>query len=152
MRGYFGIGIENCKTGTNLGTLWRSAHNLGASFIFVIGKRYYRQASDTTKAWRNIPLFQYGSFDSVYSNIPHDCVLVGVEYPHNSAKPLTNFKHPERCLCLLGAEDHGLSKVAKERCHQFIMIPGSRLNQSLNVAVAGSIIMYDRTSKLPQSA
>ncbi|WP_020474452.1 RNA methyltransferase [Zavarzinella formosa] len=30
MKGYFGIGIENCKTGVNVGTLWRSAHNLAA--------------------------------------------------------------------------------------------------------------------------
>ena len=29
MRGYFGIGIENGKTVANIGTLWRSAHNLG---------------------------------------------------------------------------------------------------------------------------
>jgi tRNA G18 (ribose-2'-O)-methylase SpoU len=37
-----------------------------------------------------------------------------------------------------------LSSKALEKCHQFIMIPGSQLNQSLNVSVAGSIIMYDR--------
>jgi tRNA G18 (ribose-2'-O)-methylase SpoU len=152
MRGYFGIGIENGKTVHNIGTLWRSAHNLGASFIFVVGKRYSREVSDTTKAWRSIPLFQYKSFEEFYANLPHDCILVGVEYPHDKAVPLTSFKHPERCAYLLGAEDNGLTKLAKERCHQFVMIPGSRLNQSLNVAVAGSIIMYDRTSKLPQSA
>ena len=34
-RGFFGIGVENLKTKANLGTLWRSAINLGADFIFV---------------------------------------------------------------------------------------------------------------------
>jgi tRNA G18 (ribose-2'-O)-methylase SpoU len=146
MRGYFGIGIENGKTVANIGTLWRSAHNLGAAFIFTVGQRYKYQASDNTKAWRSIPLFQYSGFDEFYDNLPHDCQLIGVEYPHPKARPLPDFVHPERAVYLLGAEDHGLSRKALEKCHQFIMIPGSQLDQSLNVSVAGSIIMYDRVA------
>lgn len=46
MRGYFEIGIYNNKTPSNLGTLWRSAYQLGAAGIFVIGQRYPKQASD----------------------------------------------------------------------------------------------------------
>jgi len=107
-RGYFGIGIENCKSGVNVGTLWRSAHNLGASFIFTIGNRYRFQGSDTTKAWRSIPLFQYPTFDAFYGNLPHDCQLVGIEFPHEKAKALPEFMHPDRCVYLLGAEDPGL--------------------------------------------
>jgi tRNA G18 (ribose-2'-O)-methylase SpoU len=144
MRGYFGIGIENGKTVANIGTLWRPAHNLGAAFIFTVGQRYKYQSSDNTKAWRSIPLFQYGNFDEFYDNLPHDCQLIGVEYPHPKAKALPDFVHPERAVYLLGAEDHGLSRKALEMCHHFIMIPGSKLDQSLNVSVAGSIIMYDR--------
>ena len=53
---------------------------------------------------------------------------------------------PERAVYLLGAEDHGLSRKALDKCHHFIMIPGSQLDQSLNVSVAGSIIMYDRVA------
>lgn len=146
MRGYFGIGIENCKTSHNIGTLWRTAHNFGAQFIFVIGQRYKYQASDTTKAIRHIPLFEYPDFDAFYNHMPKDCQLIGVEYPHDKAKPLNIFTHPERGLYLLGAEDHGLSKQALQRCHRFVYVPGSGLKSSLNVAVAGSIIMYSRIS------
>lgn len=146
-RGYFGIGIENCKTGHNLGTLWRSAHNLGASYIFVIGQRYRLQASDTTKAYRNIPLYHFVSFDEFYSNLPFDCQLVGVEFPHDGAQPLPQFIHPERCVYLLGAEDHGLSKQALAKCHKLVYIPSLFC---MNVAVAGSILMYDRSAR-PQA-
>lgn len=144
MRGYFGIGIENCKTGVNLGTLWRSAHALGASFIFVIGQRYRTQASDTTKAYRSIPLYRYLAFDDFYQAMPFDCQLIGVEYPYDKAKPLTEFSHPTRAIYLLGAEDCGLSKQALARCHRVAFIPSQ---YCLNVAVAGSIIMYDRLTK-----
>lgn len=142
MRGFFGIGIENCKSGVNVGTLWRSAHNLGAAFIFTIGRRYRHQSSDTTKAWRSIPLFQYATFDEFYANLPHDCRLIGVEFPHNNAEPLPGFTHPDRCVYMLGAEDHGLTRRALEKCHRVVYIPSQ---MSLNVSVAGSIIMYDRT-------
>jgi tRNA (guanosine-2'-O-)-methyltransferase len=94
IRGYFGIGIENCKTGQNVGTLWRSAHNLGATFIFTIGNRYRYQGSDTSKAWRSIPLFQYPTFDDFYANLPHDCPLIGVNYPYEKAKPLAGTREP----------------------------------------------------------
>lgn len=144
MRGYFGIGIENCKTEHNIGTLWRSAHNLGASFIFTIGNRYKPQASDTTKAWKNIPLFRYTTFDEFYESLPHDCMLVGVEFPHEKAKPLPQFCHPERCVYLLGAEDVGLSRKALEKCQRVVYIPSE---QCMNVAAAGSIVMYDRFTK-----
>jgi len=146
MRGYFAIGIENGKTKANLGTLWRSAHVFGAAYIFVIGKRYEKQASDTTKAWRSIPLFHYVTFEDFYQAMPHDCRLVGIEIT-SRARSLPLTCHDERCIYLLGAEDCGLSKQAIEKCHRFVQIPGSRC---LNVAVAGSIVMYDRIAKADQ--
>lgn len=144
MRGYFGVGIENCKTGANIGTLWRSAHNLGAAFIFVIGKRYEFQSSDTTKAWRSVPLFQYLTFDEFYGHLPHDCRLIGLEFPHPTARSLAGFHHPERAVYLLGAEDSGLTQKAKDKCHHIVYIESK---MCLNVAVAGSIVLYDRCAK-----
>lgn len=42
-KGYYGIGIYETKEETNVGTLWRSAQNFGADFIFTIGARYKTQ-------------------------------------------------------------------------------------------------------------
>lgn len=142
-RGYFGIGIQNGKTPENLGTLWRSADLLGASFIFTIGKRYKKQASDTMKSYRNIPLYNYDTFEDFYKALPYDCRLVGVEL-HETSIPIQNFVHPERCIYLLGAEDNGLSKEAIEKSHLIVQIPG---RHSMNVSVAGSIVIYDRLIK-----
>lgn len=41
--GYFGIGIYGGKTSKNLGTLWRSAWQLGASYCFVVGQRFKKE-------------------------------------------------------------------------------------------------------------
>lgn len=142
-RGYFGIGIQNTKTEINVGTLWRSATILGASFIFTIGRRYKKQASDTMKSWRHIPLFHHETFESFVKSVPYDCQIVGVELDEKSV-PVTTFNHPERCIYLLGAEDNGLTRQALDKCHKLVQLPG---DFCMNVAVAGSIIMYDRINK-----
>ena len=141
-RGYFGIGVENLKYTCNLGTLWRSAINLGADFIFCIGKRYKHQSSDTVKAYRHIPLFQYESIEDFV--IPFDCHLIGAEITEN-AKDLVSFHHPEKAVYLLGAEDYGISKQAIDRCQYLIKFDSK---YCMNVACAGSIIMWDRYSKM----
>ncbi|MGJ5642351.1 RNA methyltransferase [Formosa sp. S-31] len=144
---FFGIGIQNGKTPENLGMLWRSAQNLGASFIFTIGNRYAKQACDTHDAVKAMPYFHYENFDEFFNNMPKGTRLVGVELT-DDAVPLETFNHPRRCVYLLGAEDHGLSKQAIEKSH-FLVKFKSEL--SLNVAVAGSIVMYDRGIAKPRS-
>ncbi len=137
---FFGIGIQNGKTPENLGVLWRSAQNLGASFIFTIGNRYAKQASDTHNAVKSMPYFHYNTFDEFFKNLPKGARLVAVEKT-DKAEQLASFKHPRRCVYLLGAEDHGLSKEAIEKAHFLVQFESVL---SLNVAVAGSIVMYDR--------
>ena len=143
---FFGIGIQNGKTPENLGALWRTAQNLGASFIFTIGNRYAKQASDTHHAVKAMPYFHYDTFEAFYENLPKGAMLVGVEMAED-AVPLETFHHPRRCVYLLGAEDHGLTKLAREKSHHLVQFQSEK---SLNVAVAGSIVMYDRNLSKPR--
>ena len=141
--GYFEIGIYHGKTVANIGTLWRSAYQLGAVGIFTIGKRYSKQPGDTSKARRHIPYCNYKAFKEFYETIPYNCILVGVEI---GGKPLSKTNHPERAIYLLGAEDRGLPEMILNMCHQKISIESIR-TESFNVAVAGSLVMYDRMIK-----
>jgi tRNA(Leu) C34 or U34 (ribose-2'-O)-methylase TrmL len=141
-RGYFGIGVYHPKTTENIGTLWRSAYNFGADFIFTIGKRYKKQASDTTKAERHIPLYEYESFEDFREHLPRGCEIVFVEQCEG-AKNLKNTPHPETGAYVLGAEDYGVPEEMMRGYRKvFIDTP-----VCLNVAVAGSIILYDRQNK-----
>lgn len=145
-RGFFGIGIENSKTKVNLGTLWRSANLFNVAFIFTVKHRFTKQASDTMKSDRHIPMYSFSDITDLYEHLPYNCQLVGVELTENAVS-LPRFVHPERAVYLLGAEDHGLTKEAVEKCHHVIQIPSLK-PFSMNVAVAGSIIMYDRYIKI----
>ena len=141
-RGYFAIGIYEPKTETNIGTLWRSAHNFGADFIFTIGKRYAKERSDTTKAEKHIPLYSYKDWDDFISHLPSGCELMCIEQA-DGATNISETCHPERAVYVLGAEDYGIP-AEKMRGHRKVFIDTP---MCLNVAVAGSIVMYDRSLK-----
>lgn len=142
-KGYFGIGIINPKNYMNVGSLWRSANIFDANFIFTIGKRIAKQSSDTMKTCNSLPFYYYESFDQFYKNLPYSCKLVGIELDDRSIKS-EKFKHPERCIYLLGAEDSGIPIPVRNRCHELVQLPKG----NFNVANAGSIIMYDRYFKM----
>ena len=142
---FFGIGILNGKTPENLGVLWRTAQNLGASFIFTIGKRYAHQASDTHNSVKSMPYYHYKDFNDFFDHLPKGVRIVGVEKTETAIQ-LEDFEHPRRCVYLLGAEDHGLTREAIDRSHFLIQF---KSEFSLNVAVAGSIVLYDRSRNKP---
>jgi tRNA(Leu) C34 or U34 (ribose-2'-O)-methylase TrmL len=144
MRGYFGIGVYHPNTSENIGTLWRHARLYGASFIFTVGRRYKNQASDTSKTYRGIPLYNYTDYEDFRAHIPYDCPVVCIELSE-SATALPDFKHPERCIYLLGAEDYGIPAAVLEG-KQVIEIPSIE-PESMNVAVSGTLVMYDRLIK-----
>ena len=145
IKGYCAIGVFRGKTHHNIGTLWRSAYILGASYIFTVDGKYKKQSSDVLRTWSRIPLFDYKTFDDLLSNIPYDCRIIGVEMD-DRAEMLLEFQQPKRAIYLLGAEDTGLPEFVKEKCHMLIQLPG---NNSLNVGVTGSIVLHDRVSKIP---
>ena len=139
-RGYFEIGVYCPKTELNIGTLWRSAYQLGAHGIFTIGRRYKKQASDTLGSFNHIPLRNYETFEDFYGHIPYDCQLVPIEM---GGARLSNIVHPQKAIFLLGAEDYGLPQKITEKCKLVISLDSVGTN-SYNVAVAGSIVMYHR--------
>ena len=142
-RGYFGIVVERGKTPANIGTLWRSAHIFGASFLGIIGARYRRDPSDTTHAGLHVPLIHYKDLDDLRHHLPYECTLVGVEFEESATK-IRQYVHPVRAIYLLGAEDSGLSDETKQACRHLVVLPG---RFCLNVAVAGSLVMFDRVMK-----
>lgn len=143
---YFGIGILAGKTASNQGTLWRSAYQLGAQFTFMIGARFNPSKvahTDTYSSWQNVPLFNYESFEAFAAASPFGAQWVAVEM---GGTPLASFQHPARAVYMLGAEDTGLPSSVLKACRYHVSLPSVR-DASFNVAVTGSIIMYDRLAK-----
>lgn len=144
-RGYFGIGVYNVKHMVNVSMLWRTANVMGADFIFTIGQRYKpkRKRVDTMNTPQHKPMFEFGDWETFKGCMPKGSEVVGVEIDEKSWD-INDFTHPPRCIYLLGAEDAGLPDEVMEGCDHLIQLPG---NPCMNVAVSGSIVLYDRLSK-----
>jgi len=149
MKGYFGIGVERISKAANVGTLFRTAHAFGASFIFTVASQYRKsdlRASDTADTPRSLPLYEFADVKSV--RLPKECRLVGIEITPDAVE-LPSFHHPRQAAYVLGSEREGLSAELLEQCDHVIRIP---MRFSVNLAVAGALVMYDRLIQLGRFA
>ena len=146
MRGYFAIGVDGVSKAMNLGNLLRSAHAFGASFFFTINAqvKLTDAASDTSAASGHLPVYQFKSVADF--RLPQGCQLVGVEITDDAIE-LPSFRHPLRAAYVFGSERLSLSDAVLARCVHVVKIP---MRFSINVGMAGVIVMYDRLMSLGQ--
>lgn len=157
-RGHCGIGLYRPKTREGLGLLMRSAHSLGADWIFVIAPRFTvtdrdtrdtrMSATDTTRAARYLPLWVFDDVAHFHRGRPIGATVVGIECPGDDH--LDGFAHPEQAVYLLGAEDCGLTDEALDVVDHVVTVPHGRC--CLDVATAGAIVLYDRAAKAAAAA
>lgn len=140
-RGYFGIGVEGVSKSANVGALLRTAHAFGASFCFTLGAGFDNRAArtaDTSDTASHVPLWRFAGLDDMA--LPQGCALVGIEL-NADAEELPSFRHPLNAAYLLGPERSSLSPAVLARCRHVVRIP---TRFSLNLSVAGAIVLYDR--------
>ncbi|KZD12316.1 RNA methyltransferase [Oceanibaculum pacificum] len=141
MKGYFAIGVQGLSKAQNAGTLFRTAHAFGASFVFTVAESYDQRKlnqTDTSNALRSLPYYRFdGPRDF---RLPQDCTLVGVELTEDAVE-LPSFRHPRQAAYILGPERNSLDPEIVALCDHVVKIP---MQFCVNVAVAGAIVMYDR--------
>ncbi|MBM3536288.1 MAG: RNA methyltransferase [Alphaproteobacteria bacterium] len=145
LRGYFGIGVLGISKAMNVGSLLRSAHAFGASFAFTIAAAYARgegKLADTSDTPSSVPFYEFATLNDF--RLPVGCSLVGVELT-DEAIDLPRFRHPAACAYVLGAERTSLPPEFLARCAHVVKIP---TRFSLNLALAGALVMYDRVLSL----
>lgn len=139
-RGWFGLVLYRPKNTFNIGSLLRTADVLGVDLIVTVGARYHKQPSDVYCTTKRVPMLHFEDWETFKRFRPHDCPLVAVELLRD-AVDIRRFHHPERALYVFGAEDDGLPPKVVGDCQSAIRLVGDR---SLNLAVAGSIVLYHR--------
>jgi tRNA(Leu) C34 or U34 (ribose-2'-O)-methylase TrmL len=139
-RGYAAIGLCSPKTNANVGSALRAACCFGAAMVAVSGRRYGRAPTDTTKAYRHLPLIQC---ENLHDVIPFDCVPVAVELIPGAVS-LKDYKHPQRAFYVFGPEDGTLGKLTLEWCRDVVYIP---TQGCMNLAATVNVVLYDRATK-----
>ncbi len=140
-RGFFGIGAEGISKPANFGALLRTAHAFDASFAFSVGAGFSARdarRADTSDTPTHVPVYRFDTPTELL--LPERCALVGIEITDDAAD-LPSFRHPVSAAYVLGAERGGLTAAMLERCDHVVRIP---TRFSLNLAVAGALVLYDR--------
>ena len=149
MKGYFGIGVEGASKAMNIGALFRTAHAFGASFVFTLRAQYNRREgahSDTSDTPLSVPTHHFKDLQDF--RLPLGCRLIGIEISDDAIE-LPSFRHPRQAAYVLGAEREGLSVELQSRCDYVVRIP---TRFSVNLGVAGALVMYDRLLSLGRHA
>jgi RNA methyltransferase, TrmH family len=137
--------LETVRSLGNLGTLIRTSEAVGgAGFIFV-GGRIDPFAPDVVRASMGALFHQKfvrTSFSALRKSIRRNHLHAIGASPDGTTE-LHEFNYPRSTLLLLGEERQGLTQQQRDLCQNLIRIPIVGMADSLNLAVAGSLLMYE---------
>ena len=137
-RGYACIGLDQVKNPNNIGGVMRAAMCYQTDFVVLAGGRYKRNNTDTTKAYKHIPLLEV---DDLFQVIPKDCEIVAVDIVEGATN-LNRFSHPERAFYIFGGEDRTLGKNILQRCQHKVCV---QTKVCMNLSACVNVVLYDRS-------
>ncbi len=139
------LGLEEIRDPGNLGTILRTAHAAGAKGIVLIGAccdafspeavaasmgsvtavKIHRMTQDEFIMWRA----------SYKGGVLGTHLQGAVDYRKASYTP--------DCLIVMGSEHKGLSDAVAAKCEQKVIIPMPGGTESLNVAIASALMLFE---------
>jgi tRNA G18 (ribose-2'-O)-methylase SpoU len=131
----------------NVGSLVRTAHAVAAEEVILIGDRDWNvEAAKTSELYTTVTMLpDLRAFRAHLA--AGEWRLVAIELD-DRAVPVFEAVYPQRPCFLLGAELGGVPEELLEAADLVVQIPQWGLVPSLNLAVAGSIVLYDYLGKL----
>jgi tRNA G18 (ribose-2'-O)-methylase SpoU len=130
--------------GANLGTLLRTCDAVGACMA-VPDSPHYRQALDHGDTLRRRPHIHWvtqSKLSWLRAERRRGSRIVAVELADDAVRLGDLDPARQRTVVVLGHEHHGVPAEAWDLLDQVVEIPMVGLGASLNVAVAGSLVLY----------
>ena len=138
--------LDNISDPGNLGTLLRTAAWFNISNIALSPNSLdpYNQKVVRAGMGAHFHLEIHSDID-INIFIENQYYIVGADH---RGEPLTELLViPERLILVLGGEAHGLSEAINKKLDKTLSIPKSGSGESLNVSVAGAILMHQLSTK-----
>ena len=147
----FAIAAWNITKEHNVGSLVRTAHAAAAQELILVGEREWNvEAAKTSELYTTVTRVDgREDFRDHIRAMKWDLVVVDFD---DRAVSLFEAEYPARPCFLLGAEVGGVPKDLRDDAEMVVQIPQWGLVPSLNLAVAGSIVLYDFLGKLHQKS
>ncbi len=137
-----GLALWHVGDPGNVGALLRSADALGPAFVCLS-----EGCADpvSPKALRA----SVGATSGSRSARSRRCPAAGSRWSPRTGRPLQDVELGDRVTFVLGGEREGLPPDVAGACDEVATIPQSDTAESLNVAVAGAIALYERQRRRP---
>ena len=144
------IAAWNITKEHNVGSLVRTAHAAAVEEVVLVGEREWNvEAARTSELYTTVTqLSDVAAFRRYREEKGWNLVAVELDA---RAVNLFDAEYPERPCFLLGAELGGVPADLLDEAKLVVQIPQWGLVPSLNLAVAGSIVLYDFLGKRHRS-
>lgn len=132
----------------NVGTLVRSAENFALGPVLVAGPsadpygpKALRAAMGSALRWPAVPVRDAAALLRGLQR--RGVTVLSAEPPGRTAQALPDCDLTRATAVLIGSEGHGVRPELRALCDGAVSIPAEGQVESLNAAVAGSIILYE---------
>ncbi|MBN1476493.1 hypothetical protein JXA47_07065, partial [Candidatus Sumerlaeota bacterium] len=143
----FKVAVVNMSKEMNIGSLLRTAHAAAAQEVLLVGEPSFNTyAAATADRWTDVSYLETTG-DLIAHAREVAMALVSVERD-DRAVGLFEAQYPPCPIFVLGAEKFGVPADVLDASALIVQIPQWGLVPSLNVAAAGSIVIYDHLAKL----
>ena len=149
----FSLLLDNIRSVFNVGSIFRSADGCGlVDHMYLCGitptPDHNKMAKTSLGAEKNISWSYHRNGERLAKNLfSAGCHLIALEATQQSV-PLSHFTTDQvskTCIFMVGNEVAGLDPTLLELAEAQIHIPMHGIKESLNVAIAASILLYSLT-------
>jgi 23S rRNA (guanosine2251-2'-O)-methyltransferase len=144
----FFLALDGVEDPHNLGALLRSADGAGVDGIILPERRSAPLSAIVAKtsagASEHVRIAQVVNLTRALETLKkHNVWIVGLD--ERGTPDYTEFDFRQDCCLVLGSEGSGLHELVKRTCDHLLRIPMAGSVSSLNVSVAGAVVMYEST-------
>jgi 23S rRNA (guanosine2251-2'-O)-methyltransferase len=142
----FFLALDGVEDPHNLGALLRSADGSGVDGVILPERRSAPLSGTTAKssagASEHVRIAQVVNLTRALETLKkHHVWVIGLD--ERGTPDYTDFDFKQDCCLVLGSEGSGLHELVKRTCDHLLRIPMAGSVSSLNVSVAGAVVMFE---------
>jgi 23S rRNA (guanosine2251-2'-O)-methyltransferase len=142
----FFLALDGVEDPHNLGALLRSADGAGVDGVILPERRSAPLSGTTAKssagASEHVRIVQVVNITRALEAMKKQNIwIVGLD--ERGTPDYIDFDFRQDCCLVLGSEGSGLHELVKRTCDHLLRIPMAGSVSSLNVSVAGAVVMYE---------
>lgn len=139
------VALSSVANPGNLGTILRTCDAVGVHWLILLDRSTDPYDPTALRAGMgthfSVKIVKAGFGDLVDWKRAHKIKMIGTS--DRAEQDYHQVHYPSNCILLMGSEREGLTSEQVEQCDQLVGIPMAGRADSLNLAVATSVLLYE---------